>query len=160
MSSIYGVGDAMRGLSGIVGEGAGQWLQWGANVISTVGQSIPALTALANANAAVAASGGAAAVAATPIVGPILAAGAVLSIMGALMNIPKFESGGIVPGASYTGDKMLARVNSGELILNRAQQNNLAGALQSGSNGNVRFEIEGSRLVGILEQERKRNSRL
>lgn len=160
MSSIYGVGDAMRGLSGIVGEGAGQWLQWGANVISTVGQSIPALTALANANAAVAASGGAAAVAATPIVGPILAAGAVLSIMGALMNLPKFESGGIVPGASYTGDKMLARVNSGELILNRAQQNNLAGALQSGTNGKVRFEIEGSRLVGILEQEaRKRNRR-
>lgn len=160
MSSIYGVGDAMRGLSGIVGEGAGQWLQWGANVISTVGQSIPALTALANANAAVAASGGAAAVAATPIVGPILAAGAVLSIMGALMNLPKFESGGIVPGASYTGDKMLARVNSGELILNRAQQNNLAGALQSGTNGKVRFEIEGSRLVGILEQEARKRSRL
>ena len=79
--------------------------------------------------------------------------------MGALMNIPKFEFGGIVPGNSYSGDKMLARVNSGELILNRAQQNNLAGALQSGANGTVRFEIEGSRLVGILEQEARKRSR-
>lgn len=157
--SIYGVGDAMRGLSGIVGDGAGQWLQWGANVLDTVGRSLPALTALANANAAVAASGAAASVAATPIVGPILAAGAVLSIMGALMNLPKFATGGIVGGNSYTGDNVLARVNSGELILNAAQQKNLAGALQGGASGKVRFEIEGSRLVGILDQESRRRSR-
>lgn len=158
--TVYGVSDALYGMGDVLGESAGKWLQWGANVVSTVGRSLPALIGLANANASVAASGGAAAVAGIPIVGPVLAAGAVLSIMGALMNIPKFELGGIVPGNSYSGDKMLARVNSGELILNRAQQNNLAGALQSGTNGKVRFEIEGSRLVGILEQEaRKRNRR-
>lgn len=158
METVYGVSDALYGMGDILGESAGKWLQWGANVVSTVGRSLPALIGLANANAAVAASGGAASVAGIPIVGPVLAAGAVLSIMGALMNIPKFEFGGIVPGNSYSGDKMLARVNSGELILNKAQQNNLAGAL-SGVGGNVRFEIEGSRLVGILEQEAKRRSR-
>lgn len=160
METVYGVSDALYGMGDILGESAGKWLQWGANVVSTVGRSLPALLGLANANAAVAASGGAASVAGIPIVGPVLAAGAVLSIMGALMNIPKFEFGGIVPGNSYSGDKMLARVNSGELILNRAQQNNLAGALQRGTNGNVRFEIEGSRLVGILEQEARKRSRL
>lgn len=159
METVYGVSDALYGMGDVLGGNAGKWMQWGANVVSTVGRSLPALIGLANANSAVAASGGAAAVAGIPIVGPVLAAGAVLSIMGALMNIPKFEFGGIVPGASYTGDKMLARVNSGELILNRAQQNNLAGALQSGSNGNVRFEIEGSRLVGILEQEARKRGR-
>lgn len=159
IDTVYGVSDALYGMGDVLGESAGKWLQWGANVVSTVGRSLPALIGLANANASVAASGGAAAVAGIPIVGPILAAGAVLSIMGALMNIPKFEFGGIVPGNSYSGDKMLARVNSGELILNMAQQNNLAGALQSGTNGNVRFEIEGSRLVGILEQEARKRSR-
>lgn len=37
-----------------------------------------------------------------------------------------FASGGIVPGNSYTGDKLTANVNSGELILNKAQQDRLA----------------------------------
>lgn len=160
IDSFTGIGNVMYGMSDILGESAGKWLQWGANVVTTAGQAIPAILALANASAAKAAADGAGSVAGIPIVGPILAAGAVLSIMGTLMNIPKFEFGGIVPGNSYSGDKMLARVNSGELILNRAQQNNLAGALQSGSNGNVRFEIEGSRLVGILEQEARKRSRL
>lgn len=159
IDSFTGIGNVMYGMSDILGESAGKWLQWGANVVTTAGQAIPAILALANASAAKAAADGAGSVAGIPIVGPILAAGAVLSIMGALMNIPKFEFGGIVPGNSYSGDKMLARVNSGELILNRAQQNNLAGALQSGTNGKVRFEIEGSRLVGILEQEARKRSR-
>lgn len=36
--------------------------------------------------------------------------------------IQGFESGGIVPGSSFSGDRVLARVNSGEMILNRQQQ--------------------------------------
>jgi len=42
---------------------------------------------------------------------------------------PKFENGGIVGGQSYSGDNVTARVNSGELILNKAQQKNLAGQM-------------------------------
>jgi hypothetical protein len=44
----------------------------------------------------------------------------------AIQSAPRFERGGIVAGSSFTGDNVLARVNSGELILNRAQQKNLA----------------------------------
>lgn len=36
-----------------------------------------------------------------------------------------FEQGGIVPGASFSGDRVQANVNSGEMILNRQQQSNL-----------------------------------
>lgn len=43
----------------------------------------------------------------------------------------KFASGGIVGGTSYSGDNVLARVNSGELILNMAQQDNVAKALST-----------------------------
>lgn len=43
----------------------------------------------------------------------------------------KFASGGIVGGTSYSGDNVIARVNSGELILNMAQQDNVANALSA-----------------------------
>jgi hypothetical protein len=38
-----------------------------------------------------------------------------------------FAKGGIVGGTSWSGDNVIARVNSGEMILNRAQQANLLG---------------------------------
>lgn len=41
-----------------------------------------------------------------------------------------YEQGGIVPGNSFTGDNLTASVNSGELILSRAQQANLAPLLE------------------------------
>ena len=40
-------------------------------------------------------------------------------------NAGGFEGGGVVKGNSYTGDKLTANVNSGEVILNREQQANL-----------------------------------
>ena len=44
-----------------------------------------------------------------------------------------FANGGIVPGNSFSGDNLTASVNSGELILNRAQQNTIASQLQGGA---------------------------
>lgn len=162
-SSLYSMGDAMSSISNIVGEGAGAWLQYGASVLQAVGQGLPAILAMtaakkaeATANAASAATGAASSVAGIPIVGPILAISAVASIVAALANLPKFVTGGIVGGSSFSGDNVLARVNSGELILNASQQKNLAGAL---TGGNVRFEIEGKTLVGVLNNEGARRSR-
>jgi hypothetical protein len=45
-----------------------------------------------------------------------------------------FAEGGIVPGNSYSGDRLTANVNSGELILSASQQNVLASRLQNNNN--------------------------
>lgn len=46
-----------------------------------------------------------------------------------------YEEGGIVPGNSYHGDHLLAAVNSQELILSKAQSDNIASLLVAGENG-------------------------
>ena len=48
-----------------------------------------------------------------------------------------FAEGGIVPGNSYSGDRLTANVNSGELILSASQQNVLASRLQNNSPQNM-----------------------
>ena len=46
-----------------------------------------------------------------------------------------FQDGGIVGGSSFTGDRLTANVNSGEMILNRRQQANLFNTIDSGASG-------------------------
>ena len=60
---------------------------------------------------------------------------------------PKFATGGIVPGSSSSGDNVLARVNSGEMILNDRQQANLFDiANQGGGAGNITVYL-GAKLI-------------
>ena len=72
-----------------------------------------------------------------------------------------FEEGGIVPqvaGVPATGDHLTARVNAGELILNRAQQENLAAQIAAqdaqrqmfvSSGGVINISLEGSNIYGL-----------
>lgn len=70
-----------------------------------------------------------------PIVGIALAAAGLVAILGLMGKLPKFANGGIVGGGSTSGDNMLARVNSGEMILNGGQQRRLFNAINSGNLG-------------------------
>ena len=76
-------------------------------------------------------------------------------------SIPKYAEGGIIGGTSYTGDKVLGRFNSGEMVITRADQRNLNRAIKSGNfgGGNVEFVIKGKDLVGTLNQQQQRASR-
>lgn len=53
-----------------------------------------------------------------------IAAG-VAAVVSVLAAVGCFAGGGIVGGSSPSGDRLVARVNSGEMILNRNQQSNL-----------------------------------
>ena len=47
-----------------------------------------------------------------------------------------YATGGIVGGSSYSGDNVYARLSSGEMVLNKHQQQNLFDAINSGNIGN------------------------
>ena len=71
-----------------------------------------------------------------PFVGVSVATGFIATMLGvqkatkaATMAMAAFETGGIIGGNSYHGDKLIARVNSGEMILNGRQQRNLFDAI-------------------------------
>lgn len=61
---------------------------------------------------------------------------------------------GFVPGNHYSGDMIPAALNAGELVLNRAQQGNLASQLQGGGMGGWKLttKLAGTDLLVSLER--------
>lgn len=75
-----------------------------------------------------------AAYASIPFAGVGLAAAQIAAMEALILaaSIPKFANGGIITGGPSSGDKILARVNAGEMILNQGQQSHLFEAINSG----------------------------
>lgn len=79
-------------------------------------------------------------------------------VASTISQLKGYESGGIIDGTSYHGDKLLARVNSNEMILNQRQQHNLFRMLDTAqpkangiSGNNVVFTIHGADLIGAID---------
>lgn len=162
-SNAIGVlGGALSNITGLVDEGAASWISYGANVVQAIAQAIPLISSLtaakeleAQAAGKAAAAEAGSAVAGTPVVGPLMAVAAIASVIAALANIPKFAEGGVVGGSSYYGDRILARLNSGELVLNQGQQAALLDNLERpGQNVHVSgdFRISGRDLRMVLDK--------
>lgn len=105
--------------------------------------------------------------AAAALVGAATAAN-VASIAG--QQRPKFANGGIVSGTAFTGDRVAAQVNSGEMILNKTQQSKLFQQINSGSgndetnallaqlinvvaNQNQSIQIDGREIVSVVREQ-------
>lgn len=169
VNSFNAISNAISTISGDAESGAAAFFRWGASVASAIGTAVPAITALttakkaeATANTAAAATGAASSVASVPFAGPVMAVAAIASVLAAITNLPKFATGGIVGGNSYSGDKILARLNSGEMVLNHRQISTLGGILANEGKtqgGKVEFVIRGQELVGILDKHSRRQSR-
>lgn len=107
-----------------------------ATVVSTTATEVAAASTKVAANTAEGTSAAVKGAALLPFPTNLIAMGGALAAALALFaSIPKFATGGIVGGASTTGDRVLARVNSGEMILNPAQQSRLFRAISSGNLG-------------------------
>ena len=148
--SLGYIGDAFSSIGSIVDDSNAAVIQYFANLINSMASAIPMIASMvtakkaeANANAEAAATGAASSVSSIPFVGPAMAVAAVASILAAFASIPKFADGGIIGGSSFFGDKMIARVNSGEMILNQSQQGRLFQMINSGNlGGNVKVDGE------------------
>lgn len=149
--SLNTIATVMGSITNLTNEGAAGWLAYGTNIISAISSALPMITSLTTALTAKAAAEAAGSAASVPVVGWINAIAAISTIVTAMAAVPKFATGGIVDGSSFYGDKVLARVNSGEMILNRSQQRNLFNLINgSGTSNSVKFRIEGKELVGVL----------
>ena len=83
-----------------------------------------------------------------------------------ISTIQGFSNGGIIGGATTSGDMQLARVNAGEMILNNSQQARLFDLLDGGASmigntqGKVDFRISGQALVGTLKNYNTKMSKV
>lgn len=90
----------------------------------------------------------------------------VASAISQIHSLSGYASGGIIQGANTIGDYNLARVNSGEMILNGTQQAKLFRMLNNGSSasgsvsGSVEFKIKGQELIGVLNNYAKKTGRV
>lgn len=105
-----------------------------------------------------------------PFAGFGIAAGFVSSMMATMAAqtaasaaIAAFADGGIVSGSTFHGDRVLARVNSGEMILNQTQQANLFRALNSSNQGGAtvsEVKIKGSDMYLLMKNYNNKMSKI
>lgn len=136
------------------------------NVIGITAQStaeiIPNIIKLIGAKQGEAMANGTASASALPFPANIAAIASIIAtVVSTFANIMSavgaFADGGIVGGGNLHGDKVLARLNSGEMVLNRTQQAKLFRTIEQGNIGNntetvsqVKWKIKGSDLYGAL----------
>ena len=127
--ALEGTASIFGNLGSIAGQAGEDFLAATANSMGSIAQMIIQLQALSSAQGVASASK-------LPFPANLAAiATVVATIASVFSSLPKFADGGIVGGSSFFGDKLLARVNSGEMILNQGQQARL---LSMTSGGNVR----------------------
>lgn len=134
-----------------------------ATVAATAIEKEAAKTEVA-ANTAKGVSSAGASAAKLPFPANIIAIGGAIAAAAALFAaIPKFAGGGIVTGGPSSGDKVLARVNAGEMILNQGQQSKLWQAIQAGrliagtssSNSISSIKVRGRDMLLVINNELK-----
>lgn len=152
---LYGLGDAFSASESQAGKALG-------SIMQAMGATAGGIMDFIQIKQAAAAAAGASSAAGMPYPYNLAAIASVvatvLSVFGSIKSMVsgKFAEGGIVGGTSYSGDKLFAMINSGEMILNKRQQGNLANML--GGGGQVEFHISGDSLVGVLNNKRNKTN--
>jgi hypothetical protein len=132
LSSTGEIFGSIGSIMGSFGENMGAWLM---GTVGNIAQMIVQLQSLATANGVLSASK-------LPFPANLVAVATVVgTIASVFASLPKFAEGGVVGGSSFFGDKLLARVNSGEMILNQRQQARALSLMDNGGNVRVSGDV-------------------
>lgn len=142
-------------------DGAAGFLTWAANLATATAMAVDSAKALIPAKTAEGAASAGAEAAKTPFVGWMLVGGAIASALAAFASIPNFAEGGVVPGSNFR-DGIAARVSSGEMVINPADQKKLFDSIHSGNlggGGSTRSVITGEQIVTVVNNYGRRTGR-
>lgn len=150
MSTILG------SLGGLISQSSDNMGSWALSSAANIAQMIVQLQALATAQ-------GVASAFSAPWPASLAAVATVLTTVASIFgSLPQFAEGGIIGGSSYFGDRLLARVNSGEMILNQKQQRRLYDLTTSDGGTTVSLgvsRIQGSDLYLALSNYMKKTGK-
>ena len=149
--SFNSVGHALESLGSTFGQFEGTGWQMAGSILASTGAVVEAYNKIAQA-AAIASAAEAAGE--TPTVwGKIAAITAMLGAFAGMVasvksSVRTYAEGGIIPGQNYN-DGITARVSSGEMIINQADQKRLYDSIHTGGvgGGSVRSSISGEQIV-------------
>ncbi|WP_308768901.1 phage tail tape measure protein [uncultured Bacteroides sp.] len=143
-------------LGGLMSQSSDNMGAWALSSAANIAQMIVQLQALATAQ-------GVASAFSAPWPASLAAVATVLTTVASIFSsLPQFAEGGIIGGSSYFGDRLLARVNSGEMILNQKQQKRLYDLTTSDGGATVSLgvsRIQGSDLYLALSNYMKKTGK-
>lgn len=161
VNSINALSNVMTALNTQTVEGAAGWLSWAGSLMTASAMAVDSIRQVVAAKTAEGAASAGAEAAKTPFVGWLLVGGAVMSALAAFASIPSFAEGGVVPGANFR-DGIAARLSSGEMVINPADQKKLFDSIHSGNlggGGSSRSVITGEQIVTVVNNYGRRTGR-
>lgn len=158
-NSVQSMGNAFSAMGN---ESAAAMMEMVSATLNGVSQVIPQIMALIAAKQGEAMASGTASAASLPFPANIAAIAAVTATIistfaSILASAQKFANGGIVGGGSTHGDKILTRLNAGEMVLSKRQQKNLFNLLDGnasvggGGKQEVTLRLKGTDIYGSLK---------
>jgi hypothetical protein len=161
VNSINALSNVLTALNTQTVEGAAGWLSWAGSLMTASAMAVDSIRQVVAAKTAEGAASAGAEAAKTPLVGWLLVGGAVMSALAAFAAIPSFAEGGVVPGANFR-DGIAARLSSGEMVINPADQKKLFDSIHSGNlggGGSSRSVITGEQIVTVVNNYGRRTGR-
>ena len=141
--TIHAMGSMFESVGKMTDDETAAVLQGLASITGSIAEAVPAIMSLVGAKSAEAVANGLAESskvkfpANIPAIATTIAT--IMSVIGTIASVAgSFAEGGIISGGSQIGDQMVAKVNSGEMIINGKQQQNLWKAISTGNLGGQR----------------------